>query len=262
MMSTFAPLRTLALLAVAGFLAACANGANLGEERVELGDFRLCYNIVTTNDAVQGPLSREADLEAFSANLRREVERRFGRYEGDRLYHIAMHVDAYVLAVPGVPLVASPRSALIISVNVWDDLLGRPLNEEPVQMTVLESLSGSSVIGSGLTQSAEQQMQTLSQNAAIRIENWLAENPDWFLHPDPAADTDGGSAASQAAADTGSGTGSGTGSEDRCASAGAAAATTAAPTTVAPPAAPPTEVPPAAVPPAEPPAEPPADDET
>ncbi|MCB1407933.1 MAG: hypothetical protein KDK01_17190 [Rhodobacteraceae bacterium] len=253
MMTIFAPFRTLALLAVAGFLAACANGANLGEQRAELGDFRLCYNIVTTNDAVQGPLSREADLDAFSANLRREVDRRFGRYDGDRLYHIAMHVDAYVLAVPGVPLVASPRSALIISVNVWDDLLGRPLNEEPEQMTVLESLSGSSVIGSGLTQSAEQQMQTLSANAAIRIENWLAQNPEWFQHPDPAEDTDGSGTAAQPVA---------TGSVDRCAlggaPAGTAAAAPAAASTTPRRAAPPPEDPPATLP-EDPAAEPPAD---
>jgi len=182
MITTFAPLRNFALLAAAGLLAACANGANLGEERTELGDFRLCYNIVTTNDAVQGPLSREADLDEFATLIRAEVERRFGRYEGDRLYHIALHVDAYVLAVPGIPIVASPRSALIVSANVWDDVLGRPLNEDPEQITVLESVSGSSVIGSGLTQNAEQQMQVLAQNAAIRIENWLSANPEWFDH--------------------------------------------------------------------------------
>lgn len=194
MLTTLKPLRKFAALAAVGLLAACANGANLGEERVELGDFRLCYNIVTTNDVVQGPLSREADMEEFSRLIRAEIERRFGRYDGDRLYHIAMHVDAYVLAVPGIPIVASPRSALIISTNVWDDILGRPLNESPEQFTVLESASGTSLIGSGLTQSAEQQMQVLAQNAAIRIENWLSENPEWFQHGmdggDPAVDAE------------------------------------------------------------------------
>ncbi|WP_417587828.1 hypothetical protein [Pararhodobacter oceanensis] len=194
MITRLKPLRTLAMLATVGLLAACANGAQLGEERGELENFRLCYNIVTTNDAVQGPLSREADLDVFSDLIRAEVDRRFGRYDGDRLYHIAIHIDAYVLAVPGVPLVASPRSALIMSVNVWDDAAGEVLNDEHKQMTVLESLSGSSVVGSGLTQSAEEQMQTLSQNAAIRIENWLVENPQWFEtaadEAEAASDTD------------------------------------------------------------------------
>ncbi|MEZ5751226.1 MAG: hypothetical protein R3D60_04420 [Paracoccaceae bacterium] len=192
MNALFLSARRFAALCLLPVLAACANGAELGEERPELADFRLCYNIVTTNDAVQGPLSREADLDLFAEILREEIERRFGRYEGQRLYHLAMHIDAYVLAVPGVPIVASPRSALIASLNVWDDALGRPLNDEPEQFTVLESVSGSSIVGSGLTMSAEQQMRVLAQNAALRFEQWMVENPDWFPlpEPDPAADVE------------------------------------------------------------------------
>tara|TARA_R110002124_G_scaffold163273_5_gene330567 strand:+ start:67 stop:894 length:828 start_codon:yes stop_codon:yes gene_type:complete len=202
MLKTLKTVRTPALLAVAGFLAACANGANLGEQRVELGDFRLCYNIVTINDAVQGPLSREADLEVFAQTIRSEIDRRFGRYEGDRLYHIAIHLDAYVLAVPGIPLVASPRSALIVSVNLWDDQLGGLLNEEPKQFQVLESLTGENILGSGLTQTAEEQMQVLAANAAIQIENWMAENPDWFEQAsDEAAALDGAAPGEVAAAE-------------------------------------------------------------
>ena len=183
-------LRPLAALALAGLLAACStSGAELGEMQPELGDFRLCYNIVTTNDAVQGPLSREADLDVFADRIRDQIDRRFGRYEGTRLYHIAIHLDAYVLAVPGIPLVASPRSALIISTNLWDDRLGRPLNDEPEQFTVLESASGSSVLGSGLTQSADQQMTQLAENAAKRIEEWMQDNPAWFSHPEDMPET-------------------------------------------------------------------------
>ena len=189
-------LKPAAFVALALLASACSrNGAELGEMRPELGDFRLCYNIVTTNDAVKGPLSREADLDVFAEHLRDEIDRRFGRYEGDRLYHIAMHIDAYVLAVPGVPLVASPRSALITSVDIWDDRLGRALNEEHEQMTVLESAGAAGIIGSGLTQSADEQMQQLSRNAALRIEDWLAEHPEWFQHPDDAATPDGTEAA-------------------------------------------------------------------
>lgn len=184
------PLKSLAALALAGFLAACSSsGASLNEPAAELGDFRLCYNIVTTNDAVQGPFSREADLDVFADRIRDQIDRRFGRYEGTRLYHIAIHLDAYVLALPGVPLVASPRSALIISVNIWDDALGRPLNEEPRQFTVLESASGSAVLGSGLTQTAEEQMQQLTENAALAIEGWMLENPDWFPRDGALAET-------------------------------------------------------------------------
>lgn len=186
MLKTLATLRPLQMLAAAALLASCsASGENLGDSRAELGDFRLCYNIVTTNDAVRGPLSREADVEEIAQVLREEIDRRFLRYEGGRLYHIALHLDAYVLAVPGVPLVASPRSALIISANVWDDALGRPLNDEPEQFTVLESAGAGSVMGSGLTQSAEEQTRHLSRNAALQIESWLADHPEWFDHDAP-----------------------------------------------------------------------------
>ena len=144
----------LALLGLVLLLAACANGRNLGEPRAELGNFRLSHNIALAGNAVRGPLSREAEASDWEEAIRAEVARRFGRYQGDRLYHLAVNVDAYVLAVPGIPLVASPRSVLIIGVHVWDDALGRPLNEERRQITVLESLTGGTVVGSGLTQSA------------------------------------------------------------------------------------------------------------
>ena len=190
MQTALSPLKSLAALALAGFLAACSSsGADLGEPIEQFGDFRLCYNIVTTNDAVQGPFSREADLDVFADRIRDEIDRRFGRYEGTRLYHIAIHIDAYVLAMPGVPLVASPRSALIVSVNLWDDALGRPLNEEPEQLTVLESAGGGAVLGSGLTQTADQQMQQLSENAALAVENWMLEHPDWFPRDGALAET-------------------------------------------------------------------------
>jgi hypothetical protein len=172
--------RRLFALAALALLAACANGRDLGEPRPELANFRLSHNIVIDNQAQQGPLSRAAPEGAWQRAIQAEVARRLGRYEGDRLYHIAVHVDAYILAVPGVPLVASPRSALIVGVHVWDDELGRPLNDERRQLTILESLSGESVVGSGLTQSAEQQMQNLARNAALAIENWLVQNPQWF----------------------------------------------------------------------------------
>ena len=177
---------TLKTTLVAGLLvltAACSrDGTQLEDMRPEFGDFRLCYNIVTTNDTVQGPLSREANLDEFADVMRDEIDRRFGRYDGDHLYHIAIHMDAYVLAVPGIPIVASPRSALIISTNLWDDRLGRPLNESPEQFTILESAGGSSIVGSGLTQNAEQQMAALAANAALRIETWMLEHPEWFEH--------------------------------------------------------------------------------
>jgi hypothetical protein len=180
MMRPLAHFRRATIAGLILVLAACADGTNLGDERAELGDFRLAHNIVVAGNAQIGPLSRTVEASAWEEALRGEVARRFGRYEGDRLYHIAIGVDGYVLAVPGIPIVAAPRSALIIGVHLWDDELGRPLNEEREQFTVFEDLSGGTIVGSGLTRTAEEQMASLARNAALMIENWLSENPQWF----------------------------------------------------------------------------------
>ncbi|NYS26351.1 hypothetical protein HUK65_15285 [Rhodobacteraceae bacterium 2376] len=181
--------RRAALLGAILLLGACASGAHLGEQRGELGDFRLGHAIVVAESATMGPASRRADPEDWENTLQAEIERRFARYEGDSYYHIAVAVQGYVLAMPGIPLVASPRSVLIAGVTIWDDEAGTKLNETPHRITVLESLSGETVVSSGLTQSAEQQMQNLSQNAVGAIERWMASNPDWF-RPSPAEDAD------------------------------------------------------------------------
>ncbi len=82
--------------------------------------------------------------------------------------------------MPGIPLVLSPKSALVVTVNIWDDAAQRTVNAEGKQFTVFERLSGETVVGSGLTQSREQQMQNLSRNAARLINEWLVENKAWF----------------------------------------------------------------------------------
>ena len=118
--------------------------------------------------------------------MTKAIDERFGRYEGDRLYHLAISVEGYVLAVPGVPLVASPKSALIINVTAWDDAAGKKLNDKPEQVTIVESISGETMLGSGLTQSKEVQLENLSRNAAKLIQNWLVRenfNNEWFGGP-------------------------------------------------------------------------------
>ena len=180
-------LRRIAVPCLALFLAACADGTTLEEPRAELGDFKLGHNIVVAANATQGPLSRSAEPAEWEEALRGEVARRFGRYEVSRFFHVAIGVDGYVLAVPGIPLVAAPRSALIIGVDIWDDQLGRPINTERERFTVFEDLTGGTILGSGLTRTAEEQMASLARNAVLMIENWMAENPDWFA---PTAETD------------------------------------------------------------------------
>lgn len=170
---------SLSLLFLA-VLAACGAPTDLSEPLEPLGDFRLGYNIVVAKNATSaGPLSRKATPEEWESLLKQTIQDRLGRYEGSRLYHLGVNVDGYILAVPGVPVVASPKSGLVITVNVWDDAKGKKINE-PKQITVLEQLSGETIVGSGLTQSRETQMQNLALNAAQAIENYLRRNPQWF----------------------------------------------------------------------------------
>lgn len=146
-----------------------------------MGDFKLGYAIVVAKNAQPIAPTRKATPEEWEAAIKTEVERRFGRYDGDRFYHVAISLDAFALAVPGVPVVVSPKSAVVASVTIWDDEKGAKLNEEPKQLTVLESFSGETVIGSGLTKTREQQMQNLAENLAGAVERYMVENrAEWF----------------------------------------------------------------------------------
>lgn len=164
-------------------LTACTNPDDLDAPVAPLGDFSLGHNVVVAPNLTKGPASREASADEWIAAMKSAVDARFSRYEGDRLYHIAISVEGYVLAVSGIPLVAAPKSALILRVTVWDDAAGEKLNAEPEQITVIETISGNTMLGSGFTQTKAVQMENLSQNAAKLIENWLVrENArnGWF----------------------------------------------------------------------------------
>lgn len=175
-----AALRVLALVGVAGLVSACSTDATLDEPMVDLGDFDLGHNIVVTTDVQQGPFSRNATEEELQTAIQGAMEERFGRYEGEGLYHLGLKLDAYALAAPGIPIVFKPRSVLVISANIWDDSTQSKLNDEPKLITAFEGFSGETFIGSGLTQGKEKQLQKLSRNAAYKIEQWLLENGQWF----------------------------------------------------------------------------------
>lgn len=181
--SVFRPALLLGALAL---VAACAAKDPIDQPPEPLGDFSLGYAIVVADNAKLVPPSRSATPDEWEAVLKEELERRFSRYEGEKLYHLGVNVDGYALAVPGVPVVAAPKSVLVISANVWDDAAQKKLNATPEQMTVFEGLSGDTVMGSGLTRTKQEQMRTLARNAALRIERWLVENREaWFAY-DPA----------------------------------------------------------------------------
>ncbi len=173
--------RILVILALLAGLAACARpGSDLEELPPPLGRFLLGHVVVVVDNPDKGPLSREASNEEWKASIERAIRERFGRYDGDRYFHIAVKLEGYVLAVPGIPVVAAPKSVMIITVTIWDDEKGAKINEEPKVFTVMERLSGETFLSSGLTQSKEQQMLNLSRNAARMIQAWLLEHPEWF----------------------------------------------------------------------------------
>ena len=181
-------LSRFALLGLVLILGACAATDPLDEELPDMGDFRLAYNIVVADNMQQVPPSREATGEEWIEVLTAEIDRRFGGYEGERLYHIAIHVDAYALAPPGIPVVLQPRSILVVSANVWDDELQAKLHDDPEQLTIFEGAAAETMlIGSGLARTREEQMQILARNAARRIQLWMLTHPEWFSIDEEAA---------------------------------------------------------------------------
>ena len=173
----------LFLMIALGLMAACTNSNDLDKGPVALGNFSLGHNVVVAPNLTKGPVSREASKEEWIASMKDAIDERFGRYEGEKLYHLGISVEGYVLAQPGIPLVASPKSIVIINVTAWDDAAGSKLNEKIKQITVLESLGSGVIVGSGYTLSREEQLQNLSRNAAKEIQNWLVRQNfehDWF----------------------------------------------------------------------------------
>ncbi len=176
-------IRTCLAMMSIGILAACG-AKNADTPPPDLGDFSLHHNVVVADNATIGPLSREASVEAWEAMLQNEIQNSLGGYQSDHLYHLGVSVNAYVLAAPGVPLVISPKSVLVISVTLWDNNTESKVNPEPKQFTVFEQAGSKTfLLGSGLTQTKEEQMKNLSENAAAAIRKWLASNPEWFGLP-------------------------------------------------------------------------------
>ena len=172
------PRLCLALALMAG-LSACARN-DLAEPPVPLGPFALGLNIAVADNVQMVPISRPATPDEWEAVMIKAVDDRFGRYEGTKLYNIGISVDAYALAPPGIPVVAAPKSILVVTANIWDDAAQKKLNPEGHQITVFESLSGDTVIGTGLTRTKKQQMEALAFNAVKKVEDWLLEHPEWF----------------------------------------------------------------------------------
>ncbi|KIT17983.1 hypothetical protein [Jannaschia aquimarina] len=158
-------------------LAACGTTADpLTEDLVDLGDFRLVAPIVVSDNLQKIPPSRDATAASWEAAMKTELSRRFDRYQGDRGYYIAISLDGYALAPPGVPVVLTPKSILVVTANLWtadpqEKVAG------PTQLTTFEGAEGL-IVGSGLIKSAEEQQATLVRNMAGRIQAWMIR--DYF----------------------------------------------------------------------------------
>jgi hypothetical protein len=163
-------------------LAACTNNIDPDEVVEPIGDFRMGYNIVVANDVTKGPLSRPATEDELTTAVKQEIETRMGRYNGDGLYHLGVRVEAYVLAQPGIPVIAAPKSIMILGLQVWDDATQEKLTPEPVRITAFEAFdTGVPLIPSGLVKGREKQLENLSKSAARLIEEHLRENEElWF----------------------------------------------------------------------------------
>jgi hypothetical protein len=173
------------VLAAPLVLAACASAPFDPEAaRDPIGDFRLGYNIVVSDGPDQGPFSRDVTDEEWKTALTDAIETRLRGYSGTGLYHIGIKVEAYVAALPGVPVIYNPRSILLLAVNIYDNRTGQRLNADPHRLSVLEGTSGGSILlGSGNTRTKEEQVQGLSERAAEALESWLRENIAWFERP-------------------------------------------------------------------------------
>ncbi len=184
------PFRAAGLLALA-LLAACTQALDPEVERRGFGDFSLDRMVVIVDKPTVGALSRTVDDAVMKAAVARAMEGRLRRLQGTGRYSIGIKVQGYVLARPGIPILLTPRSALLLSVNVYDDV-PRRLNPEPKNLTVFEDAGADFLVGSGYVQSREQQLDEMAANAAIEVERWLRENPQWFRPGAPTVDPTAG----------------------------------------------------------------------
>jgi len=176
-------MRTFFTLASLIILTACGGiRDDLTQAPDPLGTFRLGHNIAVVNDPVQGPFSRSVEDAAWQAAMTAAVNDRLGleRFEGSQFFHVGVAVEGYVLAQPGIPLVYSPKSILIFSVNFFEDATQTKLNDEAIQLTVFEPCCSVPLLGSGFSKSAEEQMEGLAFNAARAIERTMRQNGEWF----------------------------------------------------------------------------------
>ncbi len=177
--------RFLVALPLLAALAACGSSTrDLAEPTEPLGDFRIAHIGVVAPNLQKLLVSRDATQEEWITAVTKALDDRFGRFEGDKYYHLGVSVEAYSLPPPIIP----GKSALALNVTVWDDAVQSKMNPEPKQIHVIK------VFESRISKNREEQLTGLAEEAARLIEVWLREMQEsdgWFSgSPDAARDVD------------------------------------------------------------------------
>lgn len=167
-------------------LAGCTTELDPATRDSPIGDFQLKHLVVVVDAPFSPPVSRGIGDDALKAAIEAAVSERLGRFEGGGTYSIGIKVSGYVLAPRAVPILFAPRSQLYLNILAYDATPAR-LNADPRRLVVNERAGGDTIIGSGYTQTAEEQLAELAENAAIEIEKWLRENAEWFAPATPDA---------------------------------------------------------------------------
>lgn len=161
-------------------VAACSVPDPESDPSVDLGNFRLLDNFAVTTQARKMGVTREASAEAWETVLEKAVTKRFSQYQGDTPYIISYSLDGYILATKGGRLALAPRSAMSMTVHIWQTSPQKRLEERSKQLLIFENLDGETVIGSGLFRTKEEQMENLGAQFAKALERWLVANGDLF----------------------------------------------------------------------------------
>lgn len=163
-------------------LAACSapnQEVDLGEP-VNLGDFRLLGNVAVTTNARKMGVTRDATAEEWEQALESAITSRFGRYDGETPYTLSYSLDGYILATKGGRLALAPRSAMSLTVHIWQTDPQKRLADRSKQLLIFEALDGETIVGSGLFRDKDEQIANLSAQFARAVERWLVANGDLF----------------------------------------------------------------------------------
>lgn len=199
----------LSLIHVLALLVACGE-TRLDEAPEDLGAFQARVTHVYTEKALKWPLSRDADHSEWTAPIENALNARLRRYEGSQEYDVAVTLEGFLLAPPGVPVLFSPKSAVVVNVFVYD-VAAKTYLAKKHQMEIFESTTGeSALLGSGHARSKQEQIQGLAINIADQVEEWMAEQhreQGWFAPRAAAPASAAAATADEAAADTAETTG-------------------------------------------------------